>query len=702
MFKSSIIGQLRGAINQLGQKHGIVAPTQLIITMELCMSTLPFRQVHLDFHTSPHIPEIGIDFDPAEFVATLKAGHVNSITVFAKCHHGYSYYPTKIGTPHPHLQRPDLLGEMLRACREAGIRAPVYTTVTWDELAWATHPEWRQIAPNGSIAGPSNSPLKPGWKNLCMNSGYGDYVIDQIREIMQMYDVDGFFIDITRYIGAPCVCSTCLAQMQAQGVNPEDPEQLKQFSLEAERRFMDRCTAAIRAIKPVDIFYNSRLRMHGQPERGNRVEMDNFTHIEIESLPGGGWGYDHFPLYVRYFQTFDRPLLAMTGRFHTSWGDFGGVRNRAALELECFSALAHGAAISIGDQLHPRGRLDPAVYQRIGEIFSEVEQREPWCRDSVPLPEIAVLTSSGIASAAGELMHDTDLGVLHILEQLKYQFQFIDTACDLSPYKLLILPDIVEIDQAFADKVRAFVAAGGKLLVSDRAGLDAEGKNFLLADLLGVNYAGPAPFAPDYMLLSEELGAGIEPAAHVCELQGSRVTLAEGSQILARVGEPYFNRTWQHFCSHQYSPFKAASDDALVVQNGPAIYLARPLFTEYAQSARLVHKKLVGNLIARLLDRPRVGKHSLPSTAIVTVRAQGKDTIVHLLHYVHQRRGKVLDIVEDVIPLYNQEIAIRCDAEPSAVQLAPGGESIDWEWRDGYVHLHVPKLNGYQIVHIRA
>jgi hypothetical protein len=185
-------------------------------------------------------------------------------------------------------------------------------------------------------------------------------------------------------------------------------------------------------------------------------------------------------------------------------------------------------------------------------------------------------------------------------------------------------------------------------------------------------------------------------------LQGSRVTLAEGSQMLAQVGAPYFNRTWEHFCSHQYSPFNAASDDALVVQNGSAIYLARPLFREYAESARLVHKKLVGNLISRLLDQPRVGAHNLPSTAIVTVRAQGDDTIVHLLHYVHQRRGKILDIIEDIIPLHNLEVAIRCDAKPSAVQLAPSGEAIDWEWRDGYVYLRVPRLDGYQIVQIQA
>jgi hypothetical protein len=34
----------------------------------------------------------------------VKMGHIDSMTIFAKCHHGYSYYPTGVGTVHPHLK----------------------------------------------------------------------------------------------------------------------------------------------------------------------------------------------------------------------------------------------------------------------------------------------------------------------------------------------------------------------------------------------------------------------------------------------------------------------------------------------------------------------------------------------------------------------------------------------------------------------
>ena len=49
---------------------------------------LRFRQIHLDFHTSEFIDGIGSQFDPEEFAATLEKARVNSITCFARCHHG--------------------------------------------------------------------------------------------------------------------------------------------------------------------------------------------------------------------------------------------------------------------------------------------------------------------------------------------------------------------------------------------------------------------------------------------------------------------------------------------------------------------------------------------------------------------------------------------------------------------------------------
>ncbi|MBL0158251.1 MAG: alpha-L-fucosidase [Bryobacterales bacterium] len=133
---------------------------------------LPFRQVHLDFHTSELIGDVGADFDAREFAATLKAARVNSINVFAKCHHGYAYYDTKLAARHPAL-KVDMLGQMIEACHANGIHVLYYYSLVWDVLASRRHPEWLATTREHQRIG---GPPTDAWPWLCMNSPYLDQV----------------------------------------------------------------------------------------------------------------------------------------------------------------------------------------------------------------------------------------------------------------------------------------------------------------------------------------------------------------------------------------------------------------------------------------------------------------------------------------------------------------------------------------------
>ena len=42
----------------------------------------------MDFHTSPFVPDVGSKFDPEKMASLLSKANVNSVTCFAKCHHG--------------------------------------------------------------------------------------------------------------------------------------------------------------------------------------------------------------------------------------------------------------------------------------------------------------------------------------------------------------------------------------------------------------------------------------------------------------------------------------------------------------------------------------------------------------------------------------------------------------------------------------
>lgn len=663
------------------------------------MSTLPFRQIHLDYHTSPLIPDVGAEFDPGEFARTLKAAAVNSVTVFGRCHHGMAYYPSKVAPVHPALKR-DLLGEMIEACHRAGIQAPIYLSVVWDEHAAATHPEWRQVDTTGRLVG--RPPLGDGgWQWLCMNSPHADYVAALAEEICRNYPVDGIFFDIVMQTAPGCVCTHCLESMRRLGLDPTREADLRHHSLLIERQFMRRMAELVRSLHPqARVFFNSRLRMDPDPQAGMPGEADCFTHWEIESLPSGGWGYNHFPLFARYFQTLGKELLGMTGRFHLSWADFGGLKNPAALEYECFRQLALGARCSIGDQLHPRGRLDPAVYGLLGSVYRQVAACEPWCDGALPLADIGVLMPGPVLHRPEGGARDILEGTMRLLAELGHQFQFVDRAADLGRFRLLIAPDEVAFDEPLAERVRAFLEQGGSLLLSHRSGLRPGESGFAL-DEVGLDYEGPAPYAPNYFHIdthtAPEMADGVAPTDYVMYLPGSRVRPRPGTEALVAEAVPYFNRAWDHFCSHRQTPPAGLSSAPMVTRRGRVIYFAAPIFRAFHEYGNGVYKALVRNAIAALLPDPLV-QAGLPSAGEVTLLAQGERLVCHLLYYTPQRRTTRIDIVEDVVPLHDVPLAIRAGAAPRRVYLAPQGEDLPFAHDGRYVRCRVPLLRGHQMV----
>ena len=92
------------------------------------ISPPPPKTFNLDFtFRAPTCTDIAVDFDPESFADTLERAHVDSVTCFARCHHGYIYYDTKKNPErkHPHLKR-HLLEEQIEACHSAASGADLH------------------------------------------------------------------------------------------------------------------------------------------------------------------------------------------------------------------------------------------------------------------------------------------------------------------------------------------------------------------------------------------------------------------------------------------------------------------------------------------------------------------------------------------------------------------------------------------------
>ena len=661
---------------------------------------VPLRQIHLDFHTAPEIPNVGRDFDPDRFVSVLKDAGVDRINLFTKCHHGYSYYEgTKVGRPHPHLTR-DLFGEQVRACKAAGISPVAYVSAGWDQLATHEHPEWRRLSSEGCVLNVNGVERDGAWREICFNTGYLDYLCDQIEEVGRMFpEIDGFWIDILRQ--TPCSCPSCLDDIRARGEDVGDPAARRAQAIRVRDLYLERTTAAAKAAGDVSVFHNM-----GHTPRGERRIFDSFDHLEIESLPTGGWGYDHFPVSAAYVQELGKQYLGMTGRFHTMWGEFGGLKHKNALRYECMQMLAFGAAVSVGDHLHPTGAIDEGVYDTIGAAFRETGAIASFHEDADPVVDIAIYSAAARyqPGEAEEDARDTpaDSGAVRVLLEAHHTFSVIDDETPLDGFKLVIFPDIIRFDDALTAKVEAYLAKGGRILLSGDSGLDATGEECLS---LGGVRGEMSPYQPDFVDLAEGFEASGFDTRLVRYGRSRRLSITDGRSMGA-IHDPYFERTGEHFCGHLHAPARPEPSGfaAGVVTDQTALF-AHSVFSSYVETGAASLRAQIERVIDQMIGGERTLRpEGLPSYGRATVRrqaAEGRD-VLHLICAPLSMRGhfwgQPIQVVEDLPTTSGVAVTFRPSGTLASLRLEPQGEDLSYEASDGAVTASIPPFEGRQLI----
>ncbi len=652
------------------------------------------RQVHLDFHTSEHIADIARDFNPADFAKTVKEAFVSSVTVFARCHHGWLYYLSEKFPElvHPNLINKNLLLEQVEALHAQGIKAPIYITIQWDYHSATTHPEWLIRNKDGSHQGSSFT--EPGfYQALCVNTSYFDFLLAQTEEVCQLFadKLDGLFFDIVGI--RPCWCSACRKEMKNLGINLNDDEAVRAFAKKVMTRFKNRMTEAVRKHnKDCSIFYNA-----GHIGPGTKDSADSFSHFELESLPSGSWGYLHFPATARYARKLGKDCLGMTGKFHTEWGDFHSLKNQAALEFECFRMLSFGFASSIGDQMEPTGKLNKATYKLIGKVYEQFAHYEEWARPSKPLVQVGVFTSE---SYTKEFQVPADLfGANQMLEELAVQFDILDAEMDFSDYELLIVPDSFTVDPAFQQRLDAYVNQGGKVIACHKGGFNPESGEYPQG--YGLSFLEDTPKVPEFLVAEGPMAKGLEEGnEYVIYLPGVRVQ-PTAAEVLIQSNEPYFNRAGDQFCSHRYTPSSKKGANPAVLKNGSIIFFAQPLFSQYRHNAPNWCKTLISNALDLLLPS-RYVRHNGPSSLNVSLLEQkdkGRVTL-HLLSYIPIRKSASIDIIEEASEITNLKLTVNLPYPIKSASVVPGLDGDKKEVRLSGNELFIPYMKGYTIVEL--
>lgn len=624
------------------------------------------RAIHFDFHTLPGISDIASEWDAELFAKTLKKAKVRVINATAQCNVGYSYYQTEHGVVYPGLEA-DMFSELVKACHAEGIKVIGYVSTGLNHEACIKHPEWCRMLKDGRIVYTELSEYY--YRVPCYNTGYGEHMLKIYEEVLNC-GADGLFLD--NVVLRRCYCPDCMQKMKEMGIDTQDDKAVEEF---ADKVLID-FTQKVRDMVPDDKY----LYVNGYGDTRIR------THREIECLPTGGWGYDIFPVNVSYSRNIYDQVLYMTGRFRNSWGDFGGFRNKESIENDIFDALLYGTQVSVGDHLHPRGRLDRELYDMIGDIYDKVEKYEKWTDDAKYVKEVGIVTNFDVAQVYYTTRESYD-GATRILAELKYNFDIINEDMDFEPYKVLILPDQVQITPKLSEKLEKFLENEDKaVLSSGRSILDAD-RNFVKGKYWDfIEFDGVDETKTSYYKLNNG-------ERFISTYNDGIFMKTAPEYTLGKYVKPYFDYHWDGTYKYSYTPPNEETQYASVAEKGRWRHICFRLFNSYYNFAYKEHRELVKDFLDKFIDKPLIDAENLPHTSRASLTETKDYKLLHIKVTYPEITGKTTCIEEHNVLPAGRKIKVR--GVYKSVCILPTEREVEFTTDGEYTLITLPEITGY-------
>ena len=323
----------------------------------------------------------------------------------------------------------------------------------------------------------------------------------------------------------------------------------------------------------------------------------------------------------------------------------------------------------------------------------------PWADGAKAVAEVAMIqppdTPDNSLEAVPSIYSAQGWG--RILCELKCQFDVLLPHQDFTKYKVIVLADRVRFDETLKERIRSYLAQGGKIISSGWSGLDGSGTHFVLPDEWGAEYLGESPHDPAYFRLAEKT-EGI-PDMPVTLYEKGISMRAAGAEILAEIVAPYYNRQFDGEHYYSYLPPDRKDGCAALTLAGQVAHFSHPVGFGYYKHAQVPVRELVGNVLKRFLPEPLLEVRGLPSFGRTAVTRQGNRHMIWLTAFVPERRGEKIDMIEEGCEVSGLEIVLRLNGQKvSRVYTAPDCTELSFTEVDGGYKILLPSMKGYAVV----
>jgi hypothetical protein len=638
-----------------------------------------FFGIHNDLHATAFDTELGRELTPELLRQRLLQTHPDWIQTDCKGHPGYTSWPTKVGSTSPGVVK-DALRIYRDVTRELGIKLGVHYSGVVDVRAIELHPEWGRVDATGK---------QDKWAT-CRLHGYDEHLmIPQMMEIIDTYDVDGFWVDGENWAAKPCWCSLCKAEFTRRTGIHEIPTEKGQphwdewlaFHRDLFVEHVTKYTNAIHARKPECQVVSNWMYSMYEPE-AVKAPID---YLSGDIVP---WeGVDLAAVEGRILDARQMSWDLMAWGYTHAGGDDSPLVFKPAvhLEQELSEPVALGGAVMIDETPQRSGWLTGWHNEIMAKVGDYCRARKEACFHSKTVPQAAVLFLPAHFYAHNNPLYGfTDdavgsmRGALQALLETHHSTDVLpeDAALQrMNQYKLIVVPEEPPLDTPLLQVLEDFARQGGYVLVT---GAD------LARDYpawVGASPRGEALKDRVYLPLGERavpVGLAWQP---VSPAPGTKVVFYRLSEQ-----EPVRNLTDQAIVTR-----RDVGKGAIIAVHGP---LFRNYYTDHAPSLR----EFIGNLVDSLGIPWAATVDGPPQLEMVLRQKEGK----LLVNLINRGAGEALssnrNTVENLPSIENIIVCVPRARAPKSVAMAPSDAKMSWAFKNGLVTIKVPQLDIHRVL----
>jgi len=638
-----------------------------------------FFGIHYDLHARDEDTELGREVTHDHLRERWRKIKPDWVQCDCKGHPGYTSWPTETGTVSPGVVK-DALRIHRDVTAELGIKLGMHYSGVIDVVALEQHPDWARIDAAG----------KPNDRSTCRLSPYADeLMIPQLLELVEKYDVDGFWVDGENWGSQPCWCDRCRAEFAERtgiteaptaGDQPRWGEWLS-FQRDVFKEYVTKYADAVHAKKPTCLICSNWMYTVRQPES---------ISVPVDYLSG-----DYTPNLGAYRAALEARLLDCR---EITWDlmVWGFTRNAVAanspsamkpvlhLSQEVAEVVALGGAVMIYAKPQRSGWLTGWEHRIIADLGGFCRARQDVCFQSKPLPEAAILhldtryyTRNDPLFNYGGAMQSIE-GALHVLLETHRSTDLLTTEAALEhlpKYKLVVVPDQHPLTEEMSAALQAFARGGGVVLLSGTT-LSTDHPDLVGADPSGVPVEKQVAFQVGNQAI--HVGGAWQPVS-------PRAGTVALSCLLSGL-----------------EPVKDDSDRIAITQRqlgkGAIVAIHGPLFLDYYHTHFPRHRCFIAELINKLAIDWEVTIDASPRLELIARRKNGKS----MLNLINRGAGETLSgqrmIITELPPVEDVTVRLRRTAPPKDVVLAPGNRPLQWSFADGCVRISVPRIEIHDIV----